>query len=214
MTAQLNVIHTQNGAATEILDAGAGNQLTNFFIKVSGLSRNCNVTLEVSQDASGWVAAANINNGRPWAWAQSDMTARYARSRCTYIGSSPTGLAAPAPITATTAATGGSVADGTYGYDATVADYVGNESFMGNYGQTITTAGGGLSVITFPSPPADSAAVGWNLYVTEDGGSTFYRQNKSLLPFGPDFDLLTTPARGQGQPPSSSLSATITAVRA
>lgn len=78
-------------------------------------------------------------------------------------------LAAPvAPVT-TTAATGGTVAAGTY---QTVVTYVNPAGeTVGSASGPITTSGA-TSTITIPSPAASGNATGWYAYVSQVGGAT------------------------------------------
>ena len=77
----------------------------------------------------------------------------------------------PAPVQAAlaTAATGGTIADGTYRYVVTAINAVG-ETVASNE-QTIVTAGGGLSTVTV-SWAAVTGATGYKLYKTAAGGAT------------------------------------------
>jgi hypothetical protein len=78
-------------------------------------------------------------------------------------------LAAPVQAALATAATGGTIADGTYRYVVTAINANG-ETIASNE-QTITTAGGGLSTVTV-TWGAVTGATGYKLYKTAAGGAT------------------------------------------
>lgn len=109
-------------------------------------------------------------------------------------------LPAPAQPVPTTAATGGTVADGTYKVAVSYVNASG-ETTASTQG-TIVTAGGGLSTITVPSPSAQPGATGWYAYVSQAGGSTVTRQQAAGSPtnIGTGLTLTAPPTSGGAQP--------------
>lgn len=103
--------------------------------------------------------------------------------------------AAPAPTNATS---GGTVAIGTY---KAVVTYVnGNgETIASASGSTTTTTA--ASTLTVPSPGAQAGATGWNVYLTQAGGSTFTKQNSSPIAIGTGYTTTTPPTSSGSQPP-------------
>lgn len=111
-------------------------------------------------------------------------------------------LAAPAQPVPATAATGGTVADGTYRVAVTYVTASG-ETTASTQG-TVVTAGGGTSTITIPSPSAQPAATGWYAYVSQAGGSTLTRQQGgAATAIGTPLTLTAPPTPGGAQPPAA-----------
>jgi len=112
----------------------------------------------------------------------------------------PAVVAAPTAPTLTTAASGGTILAGTY---QAVTTYVtaSGESAPSTAGSQVTT--GSVSTLTCPSPPAVAGATGWNLYMTQAGGSTFTKQNATPNAIGTG-QTLTAPPTSTGAQPSSS----------
>jgi hypothetical protein len=111
---------------------------------------------------------------------------------------SGTGPAAPVP---TNAASGGTVAAGTYGVEVTYTS-AGGET-VASAAATVTTSGS-TSTLTVPSPPANANATGWYAYVTQAGGSTYTRQQAAGSPtaIGTALTLTAPPSSSGAQPPS------------
>jgi hypothetical protein len=111
-------------------------------------------------------------------------------------------LNAPAQPVPTTAAAGGTVADGTYKVAVSYVTASG-ETTASTQG-TIVTAGGGTSTITVPSPSAQPGATGWFAYVSQAGGSTLTRQQAPGAPtnIGTGLTLTAPPTSGGAQPPA------------
>jgi hypothetical protein len=111
---------------------------------------------------------------------------------------SGTAPAAPAP---TNAATGGTVAAGTYGVKVTYVSATG-ETIASAAGTTTTS--GSTSTITIPSPAANANATGWYAYVTQAGGSTYTRQQAAGSPtaVGTALTLTAPPTSTGAQPPT------------
>ena len=115
------------------------------------------------------------------------------------VGAQLTAPAAPAP---TTAATGGTVADGVYKVTVTYTTAAG-ETTASAQGQ-VTAAGGGTSTLTIPSPPAQPGASGWFAYVSQAGGSTLTRQQAPGSPtaIGAGLTITAPPSSGGAQAPA------------
>ena len=119
-------------------------------------------------------------------------------------------LGAPATPVPTTAATGGTVAAGTYGVKVTWVNANG-ESVASAMGTVTTT--GTTSTVTVPSPAAKATATGWYAYVTQPGGSVFYRQQAAGTPtaIGTALTLTAPPAAtGALAPATDSTAANLT----
>jgi hypothetical protein len=118
----------------------------------------------------------------------------------------PAQLGAPAAPVPTTAATGGTVADGTYRVTVTYTTPAG-ETTASAQGQ-VTAAGGGTSTLTIPSPAAAPGATGWYAYVSQAGGSTLTRQQAPGSPtaIGTGLTLTAPPSSGGAQAPGASTS--------
>ena len=116
------------------------------------------------------------------------------------LNTASNGLPPAAPVP-TTAATGGTVADGVYGVKVTYVTATGET--VGSVNGPVTTAGGGFSTITIPSPTAIPTATGWYAYITQVGGSTFTRQQASGSPtaVGTALTLTAPPTSNGAQPP-------------
>jgi len=112
----------------------------------------------------------------------------------------PAVVAAPAAPTLSTAASGGTVLAGTYQAVVTYVTAAG-ESAPSPAGSQVTT--GSVSTLTCPSPAAVAGATGWNLYMTQAGGSTFTKQNTTANVIGTP-QTLTAPPTSTGAAPSSS----------
>lgn len=115
---------------------------------------------------------------------------------------------APGAVTLATAATGGTIAAGTYLAVVSVVTPLGET--IGSAVSSIVTTGT-TSTITIPSPtgiplgpasPNFTAATGWYAYVTQVGGSTFTRQQAagSPTPIGTSL-VLTAPPTSTGVNP-------------
>jgi hypothetical protein len=110
-------------------------------------------------------------------------------------------LTAPAAPAPTTAAAGGTVADGTY---RVVTTYTGpgGETTASAQG-TVTAAGGGTSTITIPSPAGQPGATGWYAYVSQAGGATLTRQQGgAATAIGTPLTLTAPPSSGGPQAPA------------
>ncbi len=113
--------------------------------------------------------------------------------------------AAPAP---TNAATGGTVTAGTYGVVTTYVNAYG-ETVGSTAGTTTTT--GATSTITVPSPAASGNATGWYAYVTQPGGSIYYRQQPAGSPsaIGTALPITAPPTVTGAQPPAANTTETL-----
>jgi len=113
---------------------------------------------------------------------------------------SASGTGPPAPVP-TNAASGGTVAAGTYGVEVTYVS-AGGETVASAPGTTTPT--GSTSTLTVPSPPANANATGWYAYVTQAGGSTYTRQQAAGSPtaIGTALTLTAPPSSSGAQPPS------------
>ena len=111
----------------------------------------------------------------------------------------------PGTATGSTAASGGTVANGTYHFVVTYVDASG-ETTASEYG-TVTTTGTNISTLTINSPSASSGATGWYAYVTQAGGNSAYqatRQQAAGSPTAIGSNLtLTAPPTSTGLPPPS-----------
>ena len=107
--------------------------------------------------------------------------------------------AAPALATATT---GGTVAAGTY--KAEISYVNANGETTASPSATITTSGS-TSTITVTSPAPSQGCTGWYAYVTQAGGSTYYRQQSPGSPTATGTNLVLTapPATSGANPPGS-----------
>jgi hypothetical protein len=116
-------------------------------------------------------------------------------------------LGAPTTPVPTTATTGGTVAAGTYGVKVTYVNANG-ESVASAMGTVTTT--GSTSTITVPSPTAKTSATGWYAYVTQAGGSIFYRQQTAGHPtaIGTGLTLTAPPTTSGALAPATDTSGT------
>lgn len=123
----------------------------------------------------------------------------------TLIAEGPLYIAPVAPTTST-ATTGGTVAAGTYLVAISFVTPLG-ETAPSNVASQVTT--GTTSTITVNSPtgaplgpaaPNFSAFTGYNVYMTQAGGSTFTKQNSTPQAIGTNF-LLSTPPSSSGAAP-------------
>lgn len=123
----------------------------------------------------------------------------YAGAGVTHETGSPAQLAAPAAPVPTTAAAGGTVADGTYRVTVSYVNASGETAASAQ--GTVTAAGGGTSTITIPSPAAQPGAAGWYAYVSQAGGSTLTRQQAAGSPtaIGTALTLTAPPSAGGAQ---------------
>lgn len=115
---------------------------------------------------------------------------------------SPAQLTTPAAPVPATAATGGTVADGVYKVAVTYVNASGETAASAQ--GTVTTAGGGTSTITVPSPSGQAGATGWFAYVSPPGGSVLTRQQAAGSPtaIGTAFTLTAPPTAGGAQVPA------------
>lgn len=117
-------------------------------------------------------------------------------------------LAAPSAPVPTTAATGGTILAGVYGVIVTYVNRWGET--VGSAAGTVTTTGS-TSTITVPAPSMTNAgnATGWYAYVTQPGGSTYYRQQPASSPSALEVPLTLTapPATSGANPPGADTSA-------
>lgn len=115
-----------------------------------------------------------------------------------------TGMAAPAAPGLATAASGGTVAAGTY---QVIVAYVNaqGETVGSAAAQIVTTGATSTITITSPAaPPAAGAATGWYAYVTQANGSTFTRQQAPGVPTAIATPLvLTAPPTSGGTNPQA-----------
>jgi hypothetical protein len=115
-------------------------------------------------------------------------------------------LQAPAQPTLSTNAAGGTVAAGTYKVIVTYVNASGES--LGSVFASITTTGS-TSTITITSPPVtgggSGAATGWYAYVTQAGGSTYFRQQAPGSPtaIGTNLVLTAPPTNTGANPPGA-----------
>lgn len=111
----------------------------------------------------------------------------------------------PAAPGLATAASGGTVANGVYLVIVTYVNALGET--IGSAAASITTTGTGISTITVTSPVAQltpyGAATGYNVYMTQAGGSTFTLQNSTPQAIGTNFLLSAPPSSTGVNPPLS-----------
>lgn len=110
-------------------------------------------------------------------------------------------LAPPTAPSLSTAASGGTVAAGTYGAEITYVND--NGETVASAPASVTTTGS-TSTITISSPAAVAGATGWYAYVTQAGGSTYTRQQTAGLPtpIGTNLTLTAPPTSGGTTPPT------------
>lgn len=106
----------------------------------------------------------------------------------------------PGAPSLSTATLGGTVAAGTYQGEVTYQNNVGET--LASVATSLTTTGS-TSTLTCASPPNIAIATGWNFYLTQVGGSTFTRQNTSLLVLGVPFILTAPPTSSGSAPPTA-----------
>jgi hypothetical protein len=119
-----------------------------------------------------------------------------------------TAMAAPAAPGLATAASGGTVAAGTYGVIVSYVNAQG-ESVGSAPASIVTTGATSTITITSPvAPPAAGAATGWYAYVTQAGGSTYTRQQAPGSPtaIGTPLVLTAPPTSGGAQPSATNTS--------
>ena len=108
-------------------------------------------------------------------------------------------LTSPSSPSVANATTGGTVAAGTYQFKV---------SYVNANGETLaspsasTTATTGTSTLTVTSPSAQAGATGWYAYVTQAGGSTYYRQQAAGTPtaIGTNLTITAPPTTTGAQP--------------
>lgn len=207
MTNNTQFAHSASGASTPVMDAGSGNLYRQFSLRVVSPSSDSVVALETSADGStGWAEQARVT-GDGWCYAGSSHRQRAARSNVITLGSGGTGVQPPAAPATSTAASGGTVLAGTY--QAMVTYQTANGETPPSPAASRTTSGS-TSTLTVNSPGATTGATGWNLYVTQAGGSTFTKQNASPLTIGANQTLTAPPtSTGAAQPAFTGLSAVI-----
>ncbi|MGA5820808.1 hypothetical protein ACPC54_23445 [Kitasatospora sp. NPDC094028] len=111
-------------------------------------------------------------------------------------------LTAPAAPSVSTAATGGTVAAGTYQVEVSYTNAAGET--LASASASVTTTGS-TSTITITSPPAAGNATGWYAYVTQAGGASYTRQQTAGAPTAIGTNLtLTAPPTNSGLAPQSS----------
>jgi hypothetical protein len=112
-----------------------------------------------------------------------------------------TALAAPSAPAPTFITTTGTVLAGTY--HAIVTYVNANGETTGSASGSVTTTGS-TSVITVPSPSAESGATGWYAYLTQLGGSTYTRQQAAGSPTAVGTALVVSapPTSTGANPPS------------
>ncbi|HET8625907.1 MAG TPA: hypothetical protein VFL91_00705 [Thermomicrobiales bacterium] len=121
-------------------------------------------------------------------------------------------LAAPSAPSLSTAATGGTVAAGTYQAEITYVNAQGET--VASAGASITTTGA-TSTLTVASPPAagsgSQTATGWYAYVTQAGGSIYTRQQAAGSPtaIGTNLTLTAPPTSTGAAPPASNTAGTL-----
>lgn len=101
------------------------------------------------------------------------------------------------------AATGGTVLAGTYQAKYTYATPFGETTASSS---ASTTSSGSTSTLTVTAPAlVPGGAIGYHVYITAAGGSTFFRQTKAGLPypFTNNFVLFAPPLTSTPQPPVS-----------
>ncbi len=114
--------------------------------------------------------------------------------------------ASTAPTLAT-ATTGGTVLAGTYQAEYTFVSALGET--LASSSASITTTGS-ASTVTMTSPGAvPGGAIGYHVYITAAGGSTYYRQTQAALPwpFANNFTLAAPPVTTTPNPPGSNTTA-------
>lgn len=107
-----------------------------------------------------------------------DVDASY-KIEVTRGGKFQTNVSLPAPNPnpqPTTNAAGGTVADGTYYIKVTYTGSVSGETDQPNAAKSITTAGGGTSIIDIPAPTTVTGAANWKIYVGTSSSGPFYIQ--------------------------------------
>ena len=113
-------------------------------------------------------------------------------------GSPPT----PVAPSVTSAATGGTLAAGTYQVEVTSNNVYG-ESLPSP--ATSVTLTGTTSTITVASPVAQYLATTWNAYVTQPDGTTFTLQNTTPTAIGTSFVLSAPPTSTGVNPPTTAV---------
>ena len=119
----------------------------------------------------------------------------------------PGPVTAPNAPTLATATTGGTVLAGTYQVEVTYVNALGETTASLSTSQVTT---GSTSTLTIDSPAASNSATGWYAYVTQAGGSTYYRQQGSGSPtaIGTNLVLTAPPTTSGANPPGSNTTGT------
>ena len=117
-------------------------------------------------------------------------------------------VAAPPAPSPSTAATGGTIAAGTYYFVITYVSPTG-ETVASAQGSVTTT--GTTSTITIPSPPASTGATGWNAYGGTTSGSGWLLQGATNS-IGTALTLLAPLATGTSAPPTMGTALAVGAV--
>lgn len=130
------------------------------------------------------------------------LTIGNARAKSVGIQIANQTVSQPSAPTVANATTGGYIAAGTYQVKVTLVNRWG-ESQVSSASSTTTT--GSTSTITVTAPAADNNATGWNIYMTQAGGSTFYLQNATPLSLWqqPTYTFLNPPTTTGANPPST-----------
>ncbi len=114
--------------------------------------------------------------------------------------------AAPAAPTLATAATGGTIAAGTYQVEITYTNAAG-ETLASVSSSIITT--GTTSTITIDSPVPATNATGWYAYVTQVGGASYTRQQTTPTAIGTNLVLTAPPTATGSAPPQAATVGTL-----
>lgn len=155
----------------------------------------------------GNVIVGNTTNGLPM-----QLKTGVARDNLGFNPLAP--VPTPAVPSLSSSATGGTVPDGTYQALITYVNAFGET--LGSATASITTAGGGLSKITITPPNYFGStfygygnAYGYYVYITQAGGSTFYRQQAagSPTPLGQQYKISANPTTTGATPPGSNTTA-------
>lgn len=110
------------------------------------------------------------------------------------------GLAAPSAPSVSNSGTGGTVLAGTYGVEITYVTANG-ESLPSASSSTTTT--GTTSTITTVAPTAPFGATGYNVYMTQAGGSSYTKQTTTAQALGANFVLTAPPTTSGGAVPGT-----------
>lgn len=141
----------------------------------------------------------SVLGGMTWTWTEEGQQV------------TPAPLSPPAAPALSPAASGGTVANGTYQAVITYVNAAGETTASAS--ASVTTTGTGISTITVTSPASSGNATGWYAYVTQAGGNTYTRQQAAGSPtlIGTSLLISAPPTSSGTNPPAGNTTGVLSA---